>query len=195
MITFELLTEKNFQLNALDTYDRRQEVKKVYRKKDGEYLLVDCPYTEDWDLEKKRGVAKSISSDEYISFLALDGRNVVGFISLLKNLKKEYMILDLMQVSNSYRGNGIGRTLFDLGKEEAKKAGAKALYISACSSEETIAFYRAMGAEITDYPIKEIAEEEPYDLQMICPLNKKIGMSDEGVIIKNESKKNRWYVT
>lgn len=73
-------------------------------------------------------------------------------------------------ISNSYRGNGIGRALFNFCKEEAKKAGAKALYISACSSEETIAFYRAMGAEITDCPIKELADEEPYDLQMICPL-------------------------
>ena len=42
------------------------------------------------------------------------------------------------------------------------------MYISACSSEETIAFYKAMGAELADCPIKEIAEAEPYDLQMIC---------------------------
>ena len=60
------------------------------------------------------------------------------------------------------------RKLFDVGKEEARKAGAEALYISACSSEETIAFYKAMGAELTDCPIKEIAEAEPYDLQMVC---------------------------
>ena len=37
------------------------------------------------------------------------------------------------------------------------------MYISACSSEETITFYEAMGAELADCPIKEIAEEEPYD--------------------------------
>ena len=42
------------------------------------------------------------------------------------------------------------------------------MYISACSSEETIVFYKAMGAELADCPIKEIAESEPYDLQMIC---------------------------
>ena len=52
--------------------------------------------------------------------------------------------------------------------KQRSKAGAEALYISACSSEETIAFYKAMGAELTDCPIKEIAEDEPYDLQMIC---------------------------
>lgn len=170
MIKIELLSKENFKENSLDTYDRKQEVKKVYRKQGCDYVLVDCQYTEDWDVEKKRQVAKDISSDEYISFLALDGKNIVGFISLLKKLKYEYMILDLMQVSNSYRGNGIGRALFNVGKDAALKAGAKALYISACSSEETIAFYRAMGAEITDCPIKEITDNEPYDLQMICPL-------------------------
>ena len=80
------------------------------------------------------------------------------------------MIVDVMQVAADYRGRGIGRKLFDSGKGEAAKAGAEALYISACSSEETIAFYKAMGAELTDSPIREIAEDEPCDLQMICYL-------------------------
>ena len=71
-------------------------------------------------------------------------------------------------MSATYREQGIGRKLFDVGKEEARRAGAQALYISACSFEETIVFYKAMGAELTDCPIKEIAEDEPYDLQMIC---------------------------
>ena len=42
------------------------------------------------------------------------------------------------------------------------------LYISACSSEETIAFYNAIGVKLADKPIKELAEAEPCDLQMIC---------------------------
>lgn len=63
---------------------------------------------------------------------------------------------------------GLGRKLFDLGLAETRKAGAKALYISACSSEGTIAIYKVMGVELTDCPIKEIAEDEPYDVQMVC---------------------------
>lgn len=74
----------------------------------------------------------------------------------------------MMHVSADYRGKGIGRQLFTRGKEEARKAGAEVLYISACSSEETIAFYKAMGAEITENPIREFADDEPYDLQIIC---------------------------
>lgn len=168
MIRIETLSERNFSETSLDSYVRRHEVKRVYRKIDGEYSLVEMPYIEDWSLEQKRQIARNIGSNEYISFIALDEEKVVGFIGLKKQLVDGYMILDMMHVSAECRGNGIGRKLFDLGKQEAKKSGAKALYISACSSEETIAFYTAMGAKLTDAPIKEIADDEPYDLQMTC---------------------------
>ena len=159
----------------MDLYNRKQDVNKVYRRIDGDYKLVECKYTEDWDLNKKRSVAKQISSDEYITYIALENYKVenykvVGFIGLLKQMKGLYMILDMMQVSSECRGQGIGRQLFEAGKDEARKNGAQALYISACSSEETIAFYRAMGSDLANDPIKEIAEKEPFDLQMICPV-------------------------
>lgn len=52
MIIIERLSEENFSENALDSYIRTHEVKKVYRKQGEEYVLVECPYTEDWNLEK-----------------------------------------------------------------------------------------------------------------------------------------------
>lgn len=168
MIKIELLSENNFNENSLDNYVRTQNVKKVYRRQGEEYVLVDMPYVEDWSLEKKRSVAKDISSKEYISYIALDDGKVVGFIGLKKQLVGDYMILDMMHTSAEYRGKGLGRKLFELGKDAARKAGAKALYISACSSEETIAFYKAMGAVVTKDTIKEIEEDEPCDLQMSC---------------------------
>ena len=170
MIKIELLSEANFCIESLDLYNRKQDVNKVYRRIDGDYSLVECKYTEDWDLNKKRSVAKQISSDDHITYIALENDKVVGFIGLLKQLNGPYMILDMMQVSSECRGQGIGRRLFEAGKDEARKNGAEALYISACSSEETIAFYRAMGSDLANDPIKEIAEEEPFDLQMICPV-------------------------
>ena len=168
MIKIELLTAENFKPDSLDNYQRRQEVRRVYRKHDGIYQIEECVYLEDWDREKRRYVAKEISSNAYITYLALKKEEVVGFIGLKKDLIGDYMILDQMHVSAVCRGQGIGRNLFEKGKEEAKKARARALYISACSSVETIAFYKAMGARLTDCPIKELAEAEPYDLQMIC---------------------------
>lgn len=168
MIRIEIISERNFSEASLDSYVRTQDVKRVYRKTDGEYSLVEMPYIEDWSLEKKREVARDIVSNDYISYAALDEEKVVGFIGLKKQLVDGYMILDMMHVSAECRGKGIGRKLFEIGKQEAKKCGAKALYISACSSEETIAFYTAMGAKLTDTPIKEMADEEPFDLQMTC---------------------------
>ena len=170
MTKIELLSKTNFSIESLDSYNRKQDVNKVYRRIDGDYTLVECKYTENWDLNKKRSVAKQISNDEYITYIALENDKVVGFIGLLRKLSGPYMILDMMQVSSECRGQGIGRRLFEAGKDEARKKGAEALYISACSSEETIAFYRAMGSELASNPIKEIADEEPFDLQMICPV-------------------------
>ena len=170
MIKIELLSDTNFCIESLDLYNRKQDVNKVYRRIDGDFSLVECKYTEDWDLNKKRSVAKQISSDDHITYIALENDKVVGFIALLKQLNGPYMILDMMQVSSECRGQGIGRRLFEAGKDEARKNGAEALYISACSSEETIAFYRAMGSILASDPIKKIAEEEPFDLQMICPV-------------------------
>ena len=168
MIRIELLSKTNFHLESLDSYNRKQFVNKAYRKIDGEYKLVDWNYVEDWCLNEKRSIARRISSNDYITFIALDNDKVVGFIGLLKKLNGSYMILDMMHVSNEYRGQGIGRSLFEKGIEEARNAQAKVLYISACSSEETIAFYKAMGCVLTNNPIKEIADKEPFDLQMVC---------------------------
>ena len=168
--TIELLSETNFCIESLDRFNRKQDVEKVYRRIDGDYALVRCEYTEDWDLDKKRSVARQISSDECITYIALEDDRVVGFIGLLRQLNGPYMILDMMQVSSECRGKGIGRRLFEAGKDEARRNGAEALYISACSSEETIAFYRAMGSDLASHPIKEMAEKEPFDLQMICPV-------------------------
>ena len=92
MIKFELLSKHNFDEYALDTYERKQEVNKVYRMQNGEYELIDCPYTEDWDLNKKRTVAKEISSDEYITYLAIDN-NKNGFHSFWKVVQTRSRLL------------------------------------------------------------------------------------------------------
>ena len=50
MIKIELLSETNFCLESLDSYNRKQNVNKVYRRIDGEYALVECKYTEDCEI-------------------------------------------------------------------------------------------------------------------------------------------------
>ena len=52
MINFELLSDKNFNGNSLYIYERKQEVKGVYRREGSGYILVDMPDTEDGSLDK-----------------------------------------------------------------------------------------------------------------------------------------------
>lgn len=90
-------------MNSLDNFIRTQEVKKVYRKIDGEYKIIDCEYIDDWSIEKKRSVAEKISSAKYITYLAINDKEIAGFLSLKKEKYNQYMILDVIQVSASYR--------------------------------------------------------------------------------------------
>lgn len=154
----------------LDGFNRQQKITRIYVRKDDTYVLEEQPGVMDWSIDKKREVARDLIDSNYISFLALEEDRIVGFLSLVKELVGERMILDMMQVDADFRGQGIGRVLWDKAVEEARIHGAKELYISACPSEETIHFYKAMGAEVTNSPIRSIADEEPYDLQMVCQI-------------------------
>ena len=49
MIRIELLSAENFKQDSLDNYPRKQDVKKVYRKHNVEYIHEACVYTEDWN--------------------------------------------------------------------------------------------------------------------------------------------------
>ncbi|MCI6480898.1 hypothetical protein [Treponema porcinum] len=77
-MNIELLTEKNFTPNSLDFYNRTQIVKRVYRRQNGEYALVDMPYIEDWTLERKRLEAQFLRISECIAYLALENGTVAG---------------------------------------------------------------------------------------------------------------------
>ena len=155
---------------SLDNFDRSQEVKRVYVNDSGKLLLKDQIWTMDWSLEHKRKVAINLKSDECVAYAVWENEKIIGFVSVVKKLAGCRMVLDIIQVDRAFRGQGIGRQLFTLAVTEAKNAGAKELYISARCSEETVNFYKAMGAVPTNDPIPEIAEAEPYDIQMTFDL-------------------------
>lgn len=160
----------NGQRVILDNFDRSQEVKRIYVYENSRHILKEQTWTMDWSLDKKREVATDLASDAYIAYGIWDEEKIVGFVSVVRQLVGSRMVLDIIQVDRHYRRRGIGRQLWDLAVAEAEKAGAKELYISACCAEETVNFYQAMGAKFTEHPIPEIAEAEPYDMQMVCPV-------------------------
>lgn len=164
------VSEAGFLEINLDYFKREQKITRIYVRQDDKYVLKEQPGVMDWSLDKKREVARDLTDSAYISYLAMEGGRIVGFMSLVKELVSGRMILDLIQVDKDWRGQGIGRILWEKALEEARLNGARELYISACPSEETIHFYRSMGARVTDNPIVSIANEEPEDLQLVCPI-------------------------
>ena len=171
-ITYGKLTAENFDVNSLDDFIRHQQVKKCWRKINNVFMLVKNEYVEDWSLDRHREVACEILNgikEGGVGFGAFCDGRVVGYTYLSKQLfgsKLQYMELKLFHVSEPFRGNGIGKELFKRTCTEAKQSGAKKLYISAHSSEESQAVYRSLGCMDAVEVNKDIAENEPYDVQM-----------------------------
>lgn len=171
-ITFLKLTNENFHENSLDEFIRHQEVKECWRKVNNEFILTENHYVEDWDIDKCREIAKTIENgiaDEGFAYGAFFENKVVGYIYLSKHFfgsHNQYIELQLFHVSEPFRSKGIGKELFKLACDEAKRIGAKKIYISAHSSKESQAAYRRLGCIDAVEINKEIAENEPFDIQM-----------------------------
>ena len=165
------LTRDNFSTNSLDGFIRHQEVTECWRCVDGEWALMPIAFTEDWDLPRLREEAVDIlrAIDEGRAVIgAFDGMQVVGYAGLGERLgsHEQYIELVSFHVSAPYRGQGIGRRLFEAICDAARAAGADKLYISAHSSKESQAAYRALGCMLAQEVDPVRVEKEPCDVQM-----------------------------
>ena len=168
----KLIDKSNFTRDSLKGFRRYQEVKNVYRLKDGNMTLVCNPFTEDWNAARLLQKAEEILKGKYVTYCAFEKNCVVGEIMLIPQLNKGRLIIDSFHVSSDYRRRGIGRSLLEAARQEALKRGAYSLYASCCSAEETINFYSAMGFRLSSDPIPSLVKDEPYDLQMECMIFK-----------------------
>lgn len=164
------LTPENFTSRSLDGFVRTQPVTEVWRKAPDGYRLVRQPFVDDWSPEHRREKARELLSPGHTAYGAfIDGR-VAGFVQLGDALDDGRMVVESLYVSREFRRRGLGRALFAQAVSAGRARGAQSLYISACSSKETIAFYRTMGCVHAENVIRRLAEEEPFDLQLIRPL-------------------------
>ncbi|MGN0374227.1 MAG: GNAT family N-acetyltransferase [Butyrivibrio sp.] len=171
-ITYSKLTEDNFNETALDDFIRHQEVKECWRQIENELVLVPNYFVEEWDSKKRREIARMIldviGSGGFAYGAFLDGK-VIGYILISNKFfgsDNQYIELIMFHVSEPYRNMGIGKTLFELACGTARETGAKKFYISAHSSKESQAAYRKLGCTEATEINREIAESEPFDIQM-----------------------------
>ena len=172
-IQYRQLALDDVSPDILEHFNRYQEVKKKWEKKDGEWALINSPHIlKNWDITTKQQVVmkdctESIGSGGCLCG-AFDNEKLIGFCAISHNpigSKEQYMQLRQIHVSYEYRGKGIGRKLFSLSADAMENCVTKKFYIVANPSEESQAFYRAMGCVDAEEIISELFEDE-YDVHM-----------------------------
>lgn len=164
------LEELNIEL--FSKFNRYQEVKKCWRKRNGQWFLDDVPFIEQWNNEEYHFLVQclknTIKTGGHVIGAFID-KKIIGFASVENEFfgnEKQYLQLSSMHTSYESRGRGIGKKLFKMSCEAAKNLGGKKLYISGHSSEESQAFYKAIGCiEAKEYNEKLVAAE-PCDCQL-----------------------------
>ena len=153
-------------------FTRRQVVTKCWRRENGQWVIRDDPFIDDWtpaDYETLTACLKNtIATSGLVHAAFLDGV-LKGFVSVepaIFGVEHRYMDLSSIHVSQELRGRGIGAALFSAARDWARSRGAKKLYISAHSAVETQSFYRAMGCVEAEVPCEKHVEAEPFDCQL-----------------------------
>ena len=169
---YKRLDSNNFTRNSLDAFVRHQTVTECWRKTDSDWVLVPNVYEENWSQAQCRDMAEDVVQHiklDQTGFGAFDGERIVGFATVSHRIfgaAARYVQLVCFQISEEYRRQGIGRKLFSMACEEARRLGADKLYISAHSSKESQAAYRALGCTLAEEVNEELAAAEPFDVQM-----------------------------
>lgn len=171
-IRFCRLDDSNFNGRSLDFFVRHQTVAECWRKTDGDWKLVPILFEENWSLEQCREIAEDVRLHmnlDQTGFGAFIGERIVGFATVSHHVfgaTARYVELVCFQITEEYRRQGIGRKLFSMACEEARRLGAEKLYISSHSSKESQAAYRALGCTPAEEINARLVAEEPFDVQL-----------------------------
>jgi ribosomal protein S18 acetylase RimI-like enzyme len=98
---------------------------------------------------------------------AFSGEKLVGIGLIQHDIEVGMAQLAYLHVSQGYRQQGIARQITATLIEEAKRAGARQIYVSATPSGSAIGFYLSQGFEPTDTPIPALIKLEPEDIHMV----------------------------
>jgi predicted N-acetyltransferase YhbS len=158
--------------DALKSFDRFQLTERVRRRDLYGHVIKDTRFTDDWDEEEKvelvRSLRRCLEKGGCVAG-AFMGGVLLGFASVEPGSfgrRGEYLQLANLHVSREARHRGIGKRLFMLCVQEAKRMGARKLYISAHSAEETQQFYESVGCVDAKEVNPVLAALEPYDIQL-----------------------------
>lgn len=174
LITCKIVSNSELTNNFLREFNRFQETKQVLYVEDSAYKIKDDYFIDDWSDGKKVQIIKELRkcvSNGGVVVAAWNHKKLVGFANVEGECfgsDEQYVELPYLHVSKDARGMGIGKKLFAVCCQEAKRLGGKKLYIAAHPSIESQAFYHAVGclAVPAEEINKSILKREPLDIQL-----------------------------
>ncbi|WP_137791261.1 GNAT family N-acetyltransferase [Bacillus sp. E(2018)] len=171
-VTCKTISMMELTDDFLNEFNRYQETKQVWYVEDKDYKMKDDYFIDDWTPERKvqviQELRRCVRSGGVVA-AAWKQKQVVGFANVESERfgsDTQYVELPYLHVSNGVRGMGIGKKLFALCCQEAKKLGSKKLYIAAHPSIESQSFYRAVGCSPAEEVNERIFKREPLDIQL-----------------------------
>ena len=161
------------EIKTIWSIDRSEVIEAVYYLEGGALVLKPEHYDMGgWppgESEKYTSILEACYDRGGWFYALFDGEQVAGAAILESRFigkNQDQLQLKFLHVSRRYRQQGFGRRLFDLAAEEARKRGAKSLYISATPSKNTIDFYLGLKCRLTSQPDPELLELEPEDIHL-----------------------------
>ena len=153
--------------------DRSEVIEGVYYLEDGELVLKAEHYDmQGWPPGEPALYTPMLYDcfDRGGTFYgAFDAAEMVGAAVLESKFiggQRDQLQLKFLHVSRAYRGQGLGKTLFEKTVGRAREMGARKLYVSATPSESTVTFYLNLGCVVAREVDAELFELEPEDIHL-----------------------------
>jgi len=163
------------EIDLIWTIDRSEVIQNVYHYQDGMLVLKPAHFiVTGWPpgvAEESTPILLDCIDRDGWFFGFFDSDKLIGVVILENKFvgsKLEKLQLKFLHVSQAYLGQGLGRKLFMLARDKARKKGAKQLYVSATPSEGTIKFYQIMGCTLAQELDQELFGLEPDDIHLTC---------------------------
>jgi len=170
MIEYRQLREN--ECERIEEIDPTTYVKRAWREVNGvkqwidlNWLDEDFPAGYDVHLEALQTTFKTGG----FAIGAFDTGRLVGFCSVNQEAfgnQFKYVLLDQIFISKDHKRQGIGKKLFHLAVEKAKRWHVDKLYICSSSSEDTLAFYSALNCEEAKEVNQKLYEADVNDVQL-----------------------------
>ena len=161
-----------YECERISEIDASTFVKRAWRKVDSGKQWVGINWQDDdfpGGYDNHLAALKEIFIKGGFAIGAFDGERLIGFCSVSLDVfgkQHKYALLDQIFISKKYKRKGIGRKLFYMSADKARKHGADKFYICAGSSEDTLAFYASLGCKDAEEINQELYESDPNDVQL-----------------------------